>query len=313
MANYPEPSAPEPKQNISTPTPTPEGKEKIDPTKSNSNSSQGIQTRTVIPKLSTIVLPVEQDEEPIDYGATVSTSQGFGDFSSEYVFRRKTSLKPLDVASGHSENKEVDPLNYKGYRVDLVGGLIPSLGVSSESGDLNPLPFYAGANFIFIPSLKLELGIGLQYEQLSFEGITKEIEQVSYSFGLNQTNYSISPQALSFVSMPVSASYLIFPKHRIQGGFLISRLVQVRSTETKTSSSSGVSGVIQESQEKNGYFDGFNETSVSATIGYEYNFLPRWRFNLQSRIGLTPIQEYQGVKNELLHLKIGVSYHIWKK
>ena len=146
----PKKSSLEPKQNkvSSIPASKKNPKEKITPARTSSAITETRSTSTFLPKTSAIILPVEQEEDPLDYGATVSTGQGFTDFSPEYVFGRKAKPKPLDVASDHSENKEINPLKYIGYRVDLVGGLIPLLGTSSESGGLDPIPFYAGANFI---------------------------------------------------------------------------------------------------------------------------------------------------------------------
>ncbi len=221
-------------------------------------------------------------------------------------------IEPVDV---NVEDDIVGPYrtaksSSSSFRVDLLAGIPFSTEGGNENSGTSRLPFYAGANLVFVPSIRWEFALGSQFEQIRYQGSTLTIQQQEFSFGLTETTYRITPNYLNYWSFPLTASYMIHPRHRLSGGLQYSRLIQVYSDVEQSRSSNSNPPQINQSSES-GYLDGFNQNQMVGILGYSYNLKSRLRFDLQTRLGLTPIAENQNPNN--IEVKVGLTYHLWSR
>ncbi len=252
------------------------------------------------------------EEGLYDDGASLETAITFEN-DLEKVDPRLAGPYDEDFETGSREKRMVPSQPRTGLRLDMLGGMIPSIQNGVESSGQELFPFYAGLNLVVIPSMRWEIGVGAQYEQMAINGQANEISQSEFSFGSTQTVYTIDPSGVGFVSVPLYIAYKPGVKHRIKIGAQYSRLVRVQSNETVSTYQNGqISGATNSSTQE-GYFSGFNENSLSAVVGYEYKIRSRLGLDIQARIGLTPVQDNSSSTEQMFHLKVGLTYNLWGK
>ena len=259
-----------------------------------------------------ITKPDEENPELLDDGASGESFVILA-FDGEKIEPLAVVPKDTDVNSSIGSKRRVPSYSRIGMRLDLVAGLVPALNQSIEGADQSLIPFYAGANFIIIPSKRIEIGIGAQYEQLRVDGVSREIIQREFSFGVNETVYTIDPNSFAFVSVPVYLAVKPAPRHRIKGGLQYSRMIRVQSTQTVENFVDGQSTGSPVSSTEEGYFSELNENSLSAIVGYEYKLKSRLGLDIRGRIGLTELQKNLTEPQQTFHLKVGLTYNLWGK
>lgn len=259
-----------------------------------------------------VVATVETNEqEPLDDGSILTASSETKPIPLIEESDRRF-IEPIDVSA---EDDIVGPYgtaqsSSSSFRIDLLAGIPFSTEGGNENSGTSRLPFYAGINLVFVPSLRWEFALGSQFEQIRYQGSTLTIEQQEFSFGLTETIYSITPNYLNYWSFPLTASYMIHPRHRLSGGLQYSRLMQVYSdVEVSYSNNSNPPRTDQSSE--SGYLEGFNQNQMIGILGYSYNLKSRLRLDLQARMGLTPIAENQNPNN--VEVKVGLTYHLWSR
>ncbi len=204
--------------------------------------------------------------------------------------------------------------NHKGsWGINAFAGLGLNPTVSTEVQNLQDIPAYLGAEVIFDQSIKWQLSMGFQYEQLNLSPVTKEITKDQFGFGLLQTTHYLTAKRISYLSFPIGVRFKFIPRSAVTLGLQYSRLLQIHTEESVYVRENNGSPELVSQGNQEGYTEGFAQEQVSVMFGYGFRIKPRLRLDLQGRYSLSPMRTEGPNSNDELQFRVGLTYFLWRK
>ncbi len=264
-----------------------------------------------------VIPPIFSGSEDLDDGAVSMSSSSLiedEDYSMdiEQVDFRDAKAINLKYSKREKGPMDIDEPEFKQWSVNLFAGL--SLAPSTtESEKLSQLiPFYVGSEVLYQFSRKNYAGLALQYEVLGLSHNARSIEQNQYIYGYKRQVYDLTDRNVSYLSLAAKMGHKLNPRFDAFIGLQFSRLLQVYSHQTISRSEQDLPQTSTEESLIQGYRAGFNQNQFSILTGLGYKPNSRIRFDLQARFGISSISKTGG-SNDQNHLRLGMTYYLWRK
>jgi len=232
--------------------------------------------------------------------------------------------KPADpeLEDADSAEKENTEAKKKKEPRDAKNTISPIIGLnyyrtlSSANSWFNTYP-WVGMMYNRYIGLKWQLGIGLGYNRVQADSMSRTVEAEKYSFGVTYNRTIISTEALYYLDIPLLARYELMDRVSLMGGVNTSVLLNTRNRVQEWEYSSLTKGSSRVS-DATSYRGGLTNWDIQLMLGAEYNIAKRWKLGLLYNTGLTDITvnnyyDYNGSTiNRNARLQVFLRYDLFR-
>lgn len=196
-------------------------------------------------------------------------------------------------------------------------------GVNLSQGFQNGLPNRAtftgfpvvGLGYRRMLAPRWDLNLGLFYQARG--GLNSDTTVVSryLGFGGREETESLEINSLHYLEVPISVSYYLRGRHRVQAGAYMAYLLGARATLRQQVIENGRL-ISERSSKVYGIRQGFNAWDYGLMLGYGFQANKQLRIGTQLYWGMADVSENSFFENvqmdRNLQLRVSLSYDLWK-
>ncbi|MBS1650990.1 MAG: hypothetical protein JSU07_03180 [Bacteroidetes bacterium] len=237
--------------------------------------------------------------------------------NSENLFEREINESPIYLF----KKRKGDPDYFvnrhrKHHFLNVEAGTAYLLGWNTLNGkDAAGLNYYAGLNYGFYLSKKLNLSFGVQAYNIS--NITQPFytcQNINYSFGSTNNYTSITANQLLFISVPVNINYTYKNRHRFTAGINVATLL-LEHNNVKTYTLNDADQRVVSNTYNNGNYNGISNKNIMLNVGYGFQLNKRMMLTAAFNFGLTDMYSNIQYTNfeRVSGARLGLSYTLFDK